>query len=323
MPLINSQTYTTPFLFRNYHLNTIFPALFRKIKGIKFQRIRINTPDDDFIDLDFSRIKSESIAILIHGLEGNAAKAYMKGLTRILNKSGMDVAAINLRGCSNQINKKYYSYHSGKTEDLDSVINYISDNYNYNKMFIAGFSLGGNLALKYVGEKADKINPIIKKVVGISVPCDLKSTAFKLNKADNWIYQKRFINSLKKKALEKIKMFPEFQNQEKEIRKSKNFIQFDNLVTAPANGFNDAEDYWIKNSCKPFLNSIRIPALLINAMDDPFLTDESYPFEEAKQNPNFYFEFPKYGGHVGFINRCNFSNELWHEKRILEFFLDV
>ncbi|MEN8119457.1 MAG: alpha/beta fold hydrolase [Bacteroidota bacterium] len=322
MPIIYNHSYKPPFLFRNYHMNTIFPALFRKIKKIDYQRMRISTPDDDFLDIDFSKADSNSLVIIIHGLEGNAGKPYMKGLVRSMNNADIDAVAINLRDCSGKPNRKYYSYHSGKTEDLETVIKFIIENYKYKKIYLAGFSLGGNLVLKYVGERGNKINPIIKAAIGISVPCDLKATAYNFLKKDNWLYQKRFILSLRKKALNKLKLFPEYQHLEKGIKKSKTFLEFDNLVTAAANGFKDAEDYWKQSSCKQFLTSIRIPTLLISALDDPFLPKECYPYEEAEQNPNFYFETPKYGGHVGFINGYPLSKELWSEKRVLEFFSD-
>ncbi len=320
MPVIYNYNYKPSFPFKSYHFNTIFPALFRKIKEINYQRVRIDTPDEDFIDLDFSKVGSNSLIIILHGLEGNADKAYVKGLVRIMNRAGVDVVAMNLRGCSNEDNRKFYSYHSGKTEDLETVISYVITNYTYEKIYLAGFSLGGNIVLKYVGELGNDINPLIKAAVGISVPCDLRATSYNFLKKDNFFYQYRFIRSLRKKALNKIKRFPEYKHLENQIKNCKTFFDFDNLITGPANGFVDAEDYWKQSSCKQFLTSIRIPTLLISALDDPFLPNECYPFEEAEQNPSFYFETPKYGGHVGFIDHWPLSKELWDEKRVGEFF---
>ncbi len=321
MPAINTQSYKPPFPFRNYHFNTIIPALFRKIKGINYNRVRIDTADNDFLDLDFSKVGSNALVIILHGLEGNADKAYVKGLVRTMNRAGVDAVSVNLRGCSNEDNRKFYSYHSGKTEDLEAVIDYLTNNYSYDKLFLTGFSLGGNIVLKYVGEFGNTINPKIKAAVGISVPCDLKATSYNFLKKDNFLYQWRFIRSLRKKALSKIKRFPEYQYLEKEIKNCRTFFDFDNLITGPVNGFKNAEDYWEQSSCKQLITSIRVPTLLINALDDPFLPDECYPFEETKQNPYFYFETPEYGGHVGFISNWKLSKELWSEKRVLEFLL--
>jgi len=319
MPLVDNHSYKPPFPFRNYHLNTIIPALFRKIKEIKYKRVRIDTPDDDFLDLDLSLVQSNSIGIILHGLEGNADKAYVKGLVRIMNRAGVDVVAMNQRGCSNEDNHKFYSYHSGKTEDLETVIKFISNNYKYDKIYLAGFSLGGNVVLTYVGEQGNKINPLIKAAVGISVPCNLKATSYNFLKKDNFLYQYRFIHSLRKKALNKIKRFPEYKHLEKQINSCKTFFDFDNLITGPANGFIDAEDYWKQSSCKQYIKSIRIPTLLISALDDPFLPTACYPNKEAEQNPIFYLEIPKYGGHVGFVNRWQLNKSLWHEQRVVEF----
>jgi predicted alpha/beta-fold hydrolase len=311
--------FTPPFLFKNKHLSTIIPAVFRKVKGVSYQRVRIDTPDNDFLDLDFSETGSKEIIIVLHGLEGNARKAYVKGLVRAINQAGIDALALNLRGCSNDDNNKFYTYHSGKTEDLDLVVNYLTDNYDFEKIYLAGFSLGGNIVLKYVGEKGGNINHRIKAAVGISVPCDLISTSYNFLKKDNFLYQYRFIRSLRKKVLNKIKRFPEYKYLEKEIKVCRNFFDFDNLITAPFNGFYNAEDYWKRCSSKQFISSIKIPTLLINALDDPFLTEDSYPYAEAEQNPFFIIETPKYGGHVGFVNRWMINKVLWYEERVLDF----
>jgi predicted alpha/beta-fold hydrolase len=311
--------FNPPFLFKNKHLSTVIPALLRKIKGVYYQRIRINTPDKDFLDLDFSGTGSKEIIIVLHGLEGNTRKSYVTGIVRTFNKAGIDALAVNLRGCSNDDNNNFYSYHSGKTDDLDLVLNYLTDNYDFEKIYLAGFSLGGNIVLKYAGEQGADINHRIKAAVGISVPCDLRATSYNFLKKDNFLYQYRFIRSLRKKALNKIKRFPEYQYLEKEIKACRNFFDFDNLITAPFNGFYNAEDYWKKCSSKQYIGSIKIPTLLINALDDPFLTQESYPYTEAGENPFFNIETPKYGGHVGFVNRLAINKVLWHEKRVLDF----
>ena len=315
--------FNPPFLFKNKHIATIAPSLFRKIKGVDYKKIRINTPDNDFLDIELSINNSKSLIIIIHGLESNASKAYIKGLVRIMNNANIDALAINLRGCSGEDNRKFYSYHSGKTEDLETVMSYVLGNYSYSEIYLAGFSLGGNLVLKYAGERGDNIHKEIKAVVGISVPCDLKATAENFLRRENFLYQWRFIRSLRKKALKKIIAFPEYKHLEKEIKACRTFFDFDNIVTAPANGFKNAEDYWQQNSCKQFIEKIRIPALLINALDDPFLPEKCYPYKEAEKNPNVNIETPKYGGHVGFINRFLFNKELWHEKRVLDYIINL
>jgi len=319
MPLIKNSSFNPPFWFRNSHVSTIYPHLIRRMKKMKYQRTRIETPDHDFLDLDFSKVGGQNLMIITHGLEGSSESGYVKGLAQRANREKWDTVALNLRGCSGEPNRLYSSYHSGKTEDLHTVIDYISQNKNYKKIFLVGFSLGGNLTLKYTGEQAENMPQIVAGVVGISVPCQLSAVSSQLNDASNVIYLRRFIRALKKTALEKKRLFPKSAMTEEQINNVKSFADFDGLYTAPAHGFENAQDYWDKCSCRPFLKKIKTKTLLINAQDDPFMPISSYPFEEAEQNPNFYFESPKHGGHVGFAGRLNAQASLWHEDRIIEF----
>jgi len=319
MTVIQNHDYKPPFIFKSKHLNTIVPALFRNVNSIKYIRYRIETNDNDFIDLDRSSVNSNTAAIVTHGLEGNSHKPYIKGIAKIMNEIGIDAIAFNLRGCSGEPNRLLSSYHSGKTDDLESIINYVKQKWEYEKIILIGFSLGGNITLKYVGEQGRGIPDFIKLAVGISVPCDLKSSAFHLSKVSNWIYLQRFLRTLKQKALQRMDNFENADIKREDIKKTKSFFEFDNLFTAPIHGFVDAEDYWAKCSCKQFLTSISIPTLIINAKDDPFLPDACYPYSEANNNPLIYFEVPEYGGHVGFMTNSHFKNHLWHEMRISSF----
>ncbi len=320
MPLIENSTYKPHFLLSNKHVNTILPTIFRKVHDVQYQRKRILTPDGDFLDLDFSQIQSDTVIIAIHGLEGDTHRAYMKGIVKAANKAGYDAVALNMRGCSGEPNNLYSSYHSGKTDDLDLVVNYLIDKYQYSKIMLVGFSMGGNITLKYVGEKGQTISPRIKCAATISVPCMLKDSALQLRKPSNFIYMKRFMRTLKAKALYKKEKHPEAKIQVNEIKKMKTFHDFDNLYTAPAHGYADAEDYWNRASCKHVLSSINIPTLLINAKDDPFLQSNCFPYEEAQKSKYFHLETPNFGGHLGFNQRINFKSEFWHETRIIEFF---
>ncbi len=319
MPVIQNRDYKPPFIFKSNHLNTIVPALFRKVNSIEYIRYRIETNDNDFIDIDRSSVNAKTAAIITHGLEGNSHKPYIKGLAKTLNEIGIDAIAVNLRGCSGESNLLLSSYHSGKTDDLGTIIDFVKQKWEYEKIVLIGFSLGGNITLKYVGEQGKGIPDFVKLAVGISVPCDLKSSALYLSKVSNWAYLQRFLLTLKKKALEKIDKFDATTIKREDIKKTKSFFEFDNLFTAPIHGFMDAEDYWAKCSCKQFLSSISIPTLIINAKDDPFLPDECYPYSEANDNPFIFFEVPEYGGHVGFMTKTNFKHHFWHELRIASF----
>lgn len=318
MPIITNNIFTTNVFFKNKHINTIYRHIFYKA-NINYKRERLQTEDNDFIDIDISSVNSDKVIIAIHGLEGSSYSNYIQSLVINANKNKFDVIAINLRGCSGVANSKLNSYHSGKTEDLYDVIKYINNKYSYKEISIVGYSLGGNLTLKFMGEFANKIPKNIVNAVGISTPCNLKGSAYELSKGFNKIYQYRFIKSLKKKVKEKFKQFPNHNLNEEKILKSKTFKEFDNYFTAIANGFKNADDYWEKSSCINFLKDIKIPTLLISALDDPFLSESCYPYKEAKNNKNFYFKPTKHGGHVGFYKNFNVKNNLWLDDTIINF----
>ncbi len=317
MPLISPSSYRAPFLFSNPHVQTVFPSLFRRVSGVHYQRQRIDTPDGDFLDLDKSAVGSGRLAIILHGLEGDSSRSYVLGMVKAVNKRGWDALAVNFRGCSGVCNKQVRFYHSGDTQDLETVISHVTANQKYSELALIGFSLGGNVILKYVGERGTQTNSLITKAVAFSVPCDLESSSNHLAGSANRIYLKRFLRMLRKKIRMKMAIMPE-QINDHDYKTIKTFKEFDDRYTAPMFGFSGAEDYWRKASCKPFLASISIPTLLVNAADDPFLTDLCYPTEEAKNNPRFFLEIPKFGGHVGFLG-FNSAREYWSESRTLSF----
>ncbi len=316
MPILNNSTYQPSFLFKNGHFNTSYRALFHKVDN-NFKRERLELADGDFIDLDVSSVNSEKLVIAIHGLEGSSKSSYILSLTEVLNKHHFDVVAINLRSCSGEQNRLLSSYHSGKTEDLEAVIEHISNQYNYNEIHIVGYSLGGNLTLKYMGE--GNVSPKIKSAVGVSVPCSLKDSSVQMELLSNWFYLNRFLKTLKKKSFEKLEKFPDSFITKEAILAIKNFKDFDDFYTAPAHGFKDADDYYATSSCKQYLPNITTPTLLITSLDDPFFSADSYPFEEAKTNTSFFLEATKHGGHVGFGSSLNSKQNTWCEHRILEF----
>lgn len=301
--------------FKSAHFNTLFRKLFVDYT-VNFDRVRIDTPDSDFIDIDFSRVDSKKVILIVHGLEGSSNSKYVLSNTLYFNKKGYDVCAINLRGCSGEPNLLYVSYHSGKTDDLDLVVRYLEDKYS--EIIIVGYSLGGNISLKYAGESGSSINSKISKVIGVSVPVDLKSSSIELAKKNNYIYNNAFMVELKEKLRYKVKKF-NIDISEKQISSIKSFNDFDGIYTSVAHGFKDAEDYWKKSSSKQFIPEIKVPSLLINAKDDTFLGENCYPIKEAQENPFFNIYAPKYGGHVGFNNSFNKSKNFWIEENVLEF----
>lgn len=307
-------TYTPPFVLKSAHLNTITPNLFRKVTGVEYQRIRVETWDGDFIDLDISSRQSKNAVVILHGLEGNSNRAYARGMVKAVNQTGRDAIVMNQRGCSGEPNRLVSAYHSGKTDDLDYILNHL---YNqYESIDLIGFSLGGNIILKYLGEQATTVHQKIGRSVAISTPIDLKDSATQLGKFQNQIYMRRFMKTLRQKTLFKIHRFPNCGIHETDLIKCKTFTDFDNLYTAPIHGFQDAEDYWNKCSSLFDLGQIQTPTLLINALDDPFLGKNCYP--NHIQNDLFHLIMPKYGGHVGFGD-FPLNSETWLEKTCVQF----
>jgi uncharacterized protein len=322
MPVIQNSNYKPSYFFKNNHFNTLYPALFRSSKGIDFQRVRYELPEGDFFDADWSfqdkNPETKSLAICIHGLEGNARRPYMVGMMRRFNKEGIDAVGLNLRGCSGEPNRLLAGYHSGHTADLDFLIKTIINENKYTDITLIGFSVGGNIALKYGGEKGDLIPTPIKRIIAFSVPCDLKSCSLEFEKPTNWFYQWQFLFTLKQKARIQNERFPNQFNLDK-VLTAKYFRQFDDYYTAIINGFKDAEDYWAKASSKPYLPNIKIPSLLITALDDSFLADNCYPIDFAASSDLFHLEMPKFGGHLGFMSPDR-EGVLWTENRAFEFY---
>jgi predicted alpha/beta-fold hydrolase len=312
MPLLETN-YSPSFLSKNKHFNTIYSSLFRKTLPVNFKRKRIETPDDDFLDIDFIENETKKIVVLCHGLEGSSDSKYIQATAKLLSINGYAIAAMNYRFCSGEINRQLTTYHSGKTDDLNTVINYLLPNYD--KIYLVGFSLGGNLILKYNGDGLFDLSPKIKASVAISVPVDLKGSSTALKRLENFLYTQRFLITLSKKMRLKHQQFPDDLDISF-LKKVKTLTDFDDYFTSKINGFKDANDYYLRSSSKQFIPNISKPTLLINAIDDPFLSKSCFPISEAQNNTNFNLMTPKYGGHVGFISSGEFY---WSEYEILNF----
>jgi uncharacterized protein len=308
--------YSPPTLLFNRHIETIYPALFRKVELKEYEHERIVTPDDDFLDLFWLRQNSDSLVIISHGLEGNAHRAYIKGMAKAFYDQGFDTLAWNYRGCGEQMNKQLRFYHSGATDDLGTVIDHAASSYE--NIFLIGFSLGGNLTLKYLGEKGNGINPKIKKAIAFSVPMDLHNSCIQISKPFNWAYSNRFLKSLKLKVKQKATSFPELKIDKLET--IKNLIEFDNHYTAPIHGFKNAIDYYHQCSSLYFLSGIKTKTLIVSAKNDPFLSKECFP--DLNNHGFVKFESPSRGGHVGFT-QFNENGLYWSESRALEFVTSI
>lgn len=322
MPLVPSSSYQAPPFFRSGDLQTMFPGLFRRVKGVCYRRERISTGDGDFLDLDWSETGAARLVVISHGLEGNSQRSYVLGMIRAFNRRGWDALAWNMRGCSGVPNRLVQFYHSGATEDLEAVMAHVRLNSRrYRALALVGFSLGGNVTLKYLGERGEAVSSLIVGAVAFSVPCDLASGARQMARFRNRLYMRRFIRLLHEKIQAKMALMPGRINDQG-YHKIKTFKDFDERYTAPLHGFKDAEDYWRRASSRQFLPAITVPTLMVNARNDPFLGPECYPVTEASDHPTVYLEIPSSGGHVGFVS-FNDEGEYWSESRAALFLGDM
>jgi predicted alpha/beta-fold hydrolase len=304
------KSYEAPSLLFNAHIETIWPALFRKVQHRPYHRERITTPDDDFLDLDWQKQGSDKLVIISHGLEGNSLRAYIQGMANHFFTNGYDALAWNYRGCSGEMNRQLRFYHSGATDDLSFVINHASKNYK--SIYLVGFSLGGNLTLKYLGEGNE--HDRVKKAVVFSVPLELHTSCLEILKSSNWMYHHRFLKSLKAKVVAKASQRTDLDISQ--LKQIKTLIEFDDHFTAPIHGFANAVDYYKKCSSLYFLSGIRIPTLIVNAKNDPFLSSDCYPV--LPSDSQVKLESPARGGHVGFA-QFHQNGLYWSELRAFDF----
>jgi uncharacterized protein len=322
MPLITTSLYQPPYWLPNGHFQTVFPSLFRKVENVVYKRERINTPDHDFLDLDWAvpnQNDMDTLFIISHGLEGDSHRQYVKGMVKALNNEGYACLAWNYRSCSGEINKQVQFYHSGATYDLDYVIRHALSQ-GYKSINLIGFSLGGNLTLKWLGEQHIEALPFIKKALVFSVPLHLSSGSKKLESWQDWIYTIRFNKSLKKKILAKAAIMPN-EIDISHWANIKTLRDFDNYYTARLHGFKDAEDYYQQNSSIYFLDKIVVPTLIVNALNDPFLSEACFPIEQLEQHPYVWLQIPNKGGHCGFYQK-GYQNKLWSEERAVQWFFN-
>ena len=308
MPLVSS-SYVAPPLLSGGHTQTLFATMARSVDFQYERRERIDTPDGDFLDLEWATLQDRAavagpsrlrrVAVITHGLEGSAQRNYMRGMARALVRHGWDVIAWNLRGCSGDLNRAIPTYHSGKTEDLEVVVQHALS-HEYDMVALVGFSLGGNMTLKYLGERGADVDPRIERAVAISTPVDLEAASRRISERTNWHYTQYFLRSLRETVQKKAERHPD-RVDASILRDVRSLVDFDDAFTAPLNGFRDARDYYQQSSSRPLLRNIRIPTLLLNAGNDPFLPASCYPFGEARNHANLYLEVPEHGGHVGFV----------------------
>lgn len=315
-----AQQYRPPRWLRNGHLQSVWPSLFRKVRVAEPESERLATADNDELHLDWHRQGNNRLAVVSHGLEGHSRRPYVLGLTRALLAEGWDVLAWNFRSCGGVMNRQPRFYHSGATEDLRQVVNH-GLAQGYQTVFLSGFSMGGNLTLLYLGEQAERVDSRICGAVAYSVPCDLAGSADMLALPSRKIYMQRFLKDLRVKMSEKAQTFPDLIDVS-DFDSIQSFHEFDDLYTAPLHGYNDAADYWAQCSALSRLRDIRVPALMVNAADDPFLSAKCFPESPSVLGAHVRLDSPKWGGHVGFVEHGR-NGYYWSERRALAFLQGV
>lgn len=320
MPLITSSSYPgAPFWQRGGHLQTMIPGVFRRVKGVEYQRERIETPDGDFLDLDWLRAPAPTrkLVVITHGLESSSEAQYCRGTAKFFAQNGWDALAWNCRSCSGEMNRNFRMYHHGDTDDISSVVDHALSTGRYEVVALVGYSMGGNISLKYVGTRGEKLPPQLRAVVAFSAPCDIRAGADVLDRWDNWIYKTRFLSFLKQKIHQKAQAFPGRLDVSK-LKQLRRWYDFDEHFSARICGFASADEFHAQASAKNFVAGTRVPTLLVSAQNDPILTPACFPTDIAREHPFFYVELPAGGGHCGFQMRGG-GEFSWAERRALEF----
>jgi predicted alpha/beta-fold hydrolase len=320
MPYIKHSSYKRPPFYQfNGHLQTIFPSTLRKIE-VPYERERLELEDGDFVDLDWLDGNNRRLAILSHGLEGNSQRTYIKGMASLFYEKDWDVLAWNCRSCSEEMNRTHRLYNHGEIGDIGAVIQHALSVKKYETIVLVGYSMGGNITLKYLGTHGKEVPAAIKGGVAFSTPCDLEESSNTLDKPGNFIYKKKFLSRLKEKLEKKEAQFPGSIDLSKfeEIRV---WRDFDHYFSAPVSGFDCVEDFYEYCSAKNFVGGTKVPTLLVNAQNDPILTPSCSPVDIAESHPYFYLETPKRGGHVGFA--WPGQSYTWSEWRVMDFIHSV
>ncbi|GAB5528949.1 MAG: alpha/beta fold hydrolase [Roseivirga sp.] len=316
MPIIPSSYKGPPFYLINGHFETVVPSLKRKIEGVVYERERIETPDDDFLDIDWVKTGNDKLLLISHGLEGNTDRHYVLGLAKLFNQHGWDIVAWNNRTCSGEMNRQRIMYHHGASYDLRTVVEHINRVKDYQRISLAGISMGGGQTLRFMGEHEE--HPLASNIHGaavISAPCSLLDSVTTLAKRSNWIYEKKFLDRLKVKVRKKAEQFPDIDVSG--LDRMKKLKEFDDAYSGPLHGLKDAQAFYEYCSPFPYVKKINQQVLILNALNDPLLEGDCYPHQIAEAKDNLYLEMPKRGGHVGFM--IPGEEFAYSEQRALEF----
>ena len=314
--IVDFADYIAPSWLPGGHLQTILPATLMRKPQDDYRRERWNTPDGDFIDVDFvDGQPGKPFLVLFHGLEGSSNSHYARALMAHIAAQGWSGAVPHFRACSGEMNLAPRFYHSGDAQEIDWIARRLAqDRRRSGKFFATGVSLGGNALLRWLGESQHQAN-FVDAACAISAPLDLAAGGAALSRGLGMIYTRVFLRTLKPKSLQKLAQHPGLFDAEA-LRRARNLYEFDNVVTAPLHGFRDTDDYWHRASAKHVLADIAVPTLILNAQNDPFLPGHHLPRSASK---HVTLDYPKHGGHVGFAIGALPGQINWLPQRIQQF----
>ena len=304
-----------PWLF-GPNLMTVFGPIFRPGPHVPLTRERWELSDGDFVDVDrMAGPRDAPLLLLLHGLEGSSSAHYIRGLLAQAEARHWRALALNFRGCSGDMNRLVRSYHSGETGDLGELVR--RGLVEADRIVLAGCSLGGNVLVKWLGEQGASVPREIKAAVALSVPFDLALSARTLDGPGfwRWVYRTRFLRTLKRKSLAKLKKFPGAADPDR-VRRARTLFEFDDALTARVHGFGSAPDYYAQSSSRSFVERVRVPLLLLSAADDPFIPAQCIP---RPANRSVTLEISPEGGHLGFVEGPPWRPRFYAERRAVEF----
>lgn len=324
MPIVVPD-FVAPSWMLGSHMQTILPATMGKLPKVDYRRERWTTPDDDFIDVDWVKPEPEDerapILIHFHGLEGSSRSHYALALMRATADRGWRGCVANFRSCSGEMNRKMRSYHAGDTAEVMFIVKTVKSRFPKAPIYLVGVSLGGNQVARFMGEQGERAADYVKAAVSVSSPVDLVAGSNLIRHGFNRVYANRFLKTLIPKVEYKCRQFPELAKtiDLEKIRHCKSFYEFDSLYTAPVHGFKNAMQYWTQCSAKPVLKDVRVPLLVLNAKNDPFMPRWALPGENDISE-FVWLDQPEDGGHVGFPRGGLPVDLTYLPERIFRFF---
>lgn len=312
--------YQAPVWLPGGDLQTVYPYFFAPVPQVDYRRERWELPDGDFLDLDWVDGAADvPLVVLFHGLEGNSHGFYARALMNAVKQRGWRGVVVHFRGCSGEPNRLPRAYFAGDSAEIDYILKRLKQTNGHAALYAIGVSLGGNALLKWLGEEGENATAAINRAVAISAPVDLTITGHNLDKVVNrYSYTAKFLSTLKQTALQKLDTYPTLYERKK-VEALSSLYAFDDLVTAPLHGYRGADDYWRRASSKPGLIHVRVPTLLINARNDPFMPGSALPRPDEVSSA-ITLDFPAQGGHVGFLEGPFPGNVNWLPQRVLGFF---